>query len=178
MPTLLERLRQALPPDFEVERELASGGMGSVFLAHDRKLDRRIAIKILRPEIASATASERFVREARTLARLKHPCIVPIYQAGESDGLSYYLMEYVEGETLADRLKEGPLISDAAAKLADDLLAGLEVAHANGIVHRDVKPANVILVRDRAVLVDFGIAKRMSDRGHAGLHGPRTDRRR
>jgi serine/threonine-protein kinase len=163
MATLFERLRQALAPDYEVERELASGGMGSVFLAYDRKLDRRIALKILRPELASATASERFVREARTLARLKHPCIVPVYQAAEWDGLSYYLMEYVEGETLAERLTKGPLTSDSVAKLADDLLAGLEVAHANGIVHRDVKPANVILVGERAVLVDFGIAKRVRE---------------
>ena len=161
MPTLLERLRQALAPDFEVERELASGGMGSVFLAYDQTLDRRVAIKILKPELASATASERFLREARTLAHLKHPSIVPIYQAGESDGLSYYVMELVEGETLADRLADGPLGAEAAARLADDLLAGLEVAHANGIVHRDIKPANVILVGNRAVLVDFGIAKRV-----------------
>jgi serine/threonine-protein kinase len=165
MPTLLEQLREALAADFAVERELASGGMGSVFLAHDRKLDRRVAIKILKPELASATASERFVREARTVAQLKHPCIVPIYRAGEVAGLSYYVMEFVEGETLRDRLARGPLAPDAVVKLADDLLAGLEAAHANGIVHRDVKPANVILVGQQAVLVDFGVAKRLEPSG-------------
>ncbi|MDP2577824.1 MAG: protein kinase, partial [Candidatus Palauibacterales bacterium] len=90
MSELLERLRAALSPQYEVERELASGGMGTVFLAHDPQLDRRVAIKILKSEFASDTASERFLREARTLARLSHPNVVPVYQAGEADGISYY----------------------------------------------------------------------------------------
>ena len=163
MSTLLERLRQSLAPEYEVREELASGGMGSVFLGRDARLDRQVAIKVLRPEAADATASERFVREARVLATLKHPNIVPIYQAGEQDGLSYYVMELVEGETLAQRLKRGALPLQEALKLADDLLSALQVAHENGIVHRDVKPANIFLRDDRALLGDFGIAKRAEE---------------
>ncbi len=170
MSTLLERLRTALAPHYEVERELASGGMGTVFLASDPKLDRKVAIKILRPDLASDTASDRFLREARILARLSHPNVVPVYQAGEADGLSYYVMEYVEGETLQERLERGALPKEDALKLANDLLSALEAAHERGIVHRDVKPSNIFLVGDRALLGDFGIAKRTEDTGE-GLTG-------
>ncbi len=137
--------------------------MGTVFLARDPNLDRPVAIKILRPDLASDTASERFLREARILARLSHPNVVPVFQAGEADGLSYYVMEYVEGATLKERLERGPLPKEEALRLAGDLLSALEVAHEHGIVHRDVKPSNIFLIGDRSLLGDSGIAKPTGD---------------
>lgn len=165
MSSLLDKLREALPPQYDVERELASGGMGAVFLGRDRVLDRPVAIKVLHPDIATDRAAERFLYESRTLARLKHPNIVPVYQAGESGDISYYVMEYIEGETLEDRLKRGPLGPAEAVKLADDLLSALGAAHEQGLVHRDVKPANIFLLDEEAVLTDFGIAKRVEEPG-------------
>lgn len=138
---------------------MGAGGMGSVLLAHDRNLDRPVAIKILRPEVASAAAAERFTREARILARLRHPNVVPIHEVGEADGLLYYVMDRVEGETLAERLRRGLLSALEAEALGADLLAALEAAHAAGIVHRDIKPANVFLVEGSARLADFGVSK-------------------
>jgi len=166
MSDVLDRLRTALAPQYEVKREIASGGMGTVFLARDPKLDRDVAIKILKPDLTSSDASERFLREARILAKLSHPNIVPVYAAGDADGLSYYVMEYVEGETLKERLESGPMPKQEVLKLADDLLSALEAAHEGGSVHRDVKPSNIFLVGDRALLADFGIAK-PSDSGEA-----------
>jgi tRNA A-37 threonylcarbamoyl transferase component Bud32 len=157
--TLLERLREALAPDYEVERQVASGGMGVVFLGRDVALDRRVAIKIIKPELATATAAERFIREARVLASLSHPNILPVHRAGESRGFYYYVMEYLEAATLADRLAEGPLPSGEALAVGRDVLAALEAAHRRGIIHRDVKPANIFLLEGRTVLADFGIAK-------------------
>lgn len=165
MPTLLERLREALAPIYDVDHELARGGMGSVFLARDSQLDRRVAIKVLKPDHASEVAPERFQREARILAKLKHPNIVPVFQAGEAHGISYYVMEYVEGETLAERLTRGPLSEDDGLKLADHLLSALAGAHQKQVIHRDVKPSNIFLLDDRAVLVDFGIAKPVNESG-------------
>ncbi len=161
--SLVERLRKALAPQYEVERELASGGMGTVFLARDPKLDRKVAIKILQPDLVSDTTSERFQREARILAKLSHPNIVPVFAAGDADGLGYYVMEYVEGETLKERLARGSMAKEEALKLANDLLSALEAAHRRGIVHRDVKPGNIFLIGDRALLGDFGIAKQVED---------------
>ena len=159
MTALLERLRAALAPDYEVERELATGGMGIVFLGRDVALDRRVAIKVVRPDLATATAAERFLREARVLASLSHPNVVPVHRAGEAGGLSYYVMEYLSGETLASRLVCRPLPPAEAVAVACDVLAALQEAHAKGVVHRDVKPSNVFLLDTRAVLSDFGIAK-------------------
>jgi hypothetical protein len=159
MTALLERLRSALAPDYEVERELASGGMGMVFLGRDPALDRPVAIKIIRPDLATASAAERFLREARILASLSHPNVIPVHRAGESRGFSYYVMDYLAAETLADRLVRGPLPAAEVLALGSDLLAALDASHRRGILHRDVKPANVFLVEGRAVLGDFGIAK-------------------
>ncbi len=156
---LIERVQRALAPDYEILREIAAGGMGVVFAARQRRLDRRVAVKVLRPEQATAIAAERFLAEGRLLARLAHPNIVSVYDAGESDGLLYYVMEFVEGETLAERLSGGPLPPAEAIRLAQDLLAALSAAHALGVVHRDVKPANVFLRDGRALLGDFGIAR-------------------
>jgi tRNA A-37 threonylcarbamoyl transferase component Bud32/tetratricopeptide (TPR) repeat protein len=162
MSVFLERLRTALGADYEVMDELASGGMGVVYRARDRSLDRVVAIKVIQPDLATAQAAERFLREARALASFSHPNIVPVHRAGEADGIPYYVMEYLEGETLADRLKRGPLSEGDALRLADELLAALELVHERGIVHRDVKPSNIFLAAGRTVLSDFGISKATS----------------
>ncbi len=169
---LLERLQAALGAHYDIEHELAGGGMGTVYLARDRTLDRYVAIKILRPELATASAAQRFLREARVLASLSHPNVVPVHSAGDADGIFYYVMDYVEGDTLADRLTgSGPLSVPDAVKMGCDVLAALEAAHARGVIHRDVKPANIFLVGQRVLLADFGIAKPM-DEGDAGLTAP------
>ncbi len=158
MTSILERLRDALAPDYQIESEIGGGGMGVVFLAREAALDRRVAIKIIRPELATARAAERFLREARILARLKHPSIMPVHRAGEAGGFAYYVMDYCEGETLQQRLERGPVKLEEAVRLGRQLLEGLQAVHQAGLVHRDIKPANVFLVGDRAVLGDFGLA--------------------
>ncbi len=158
MPPWLERLREGLAPGIAVEQEIASGGMGHVALGRDTVLDRPVAIKVLQPEKASAVNAERFVQEARRAASLKHPNIVQVHRAGEVAGMFYYIMDYVAGETLARRLERGPLSPDGVVRLGVDLLGALGAAHARHIIHRDVKPSNIFLTRDRALLGDFGIA--------------------
>src|SRR5207245_11671464 len=132
-------------------------------LGRDVTLERRIAIKIRRPQLVTATTAERFLRQARTLARFSHPNIVPIHHAGDSDGILYYVMDFIEGTTLSDRLSGGPLPPDVVPRLATDLLEALETTHGLGVIHRDIKPANIFLVGGRAVLVDFGIARSVSE---------------
>jgi predicted Ser/Thr protein kinase len=156
---LLTRVRQALAPTYAVERELASGGMGVVFLARDLVLDRQVAVKVLRPELATALAAERFQLEARLLAKLRHPHVVPVFVASETDGLSYYVMEYIEGATLEHRLRAGPLAAPEALALANQMLDALDAVHEHGMIHRDIKPSNIFLVSSRAILTDFGIAR-------------------
>ncbi len=165
MKSLLEQLREALAPQYEIEREIASGGMGTVLLARDTVLDRKVAIKVHKPDLAIPNAAKRLAQEARILARLKHPNVVSVYNAGEIGESFYYIMDYVEGETLAARLERGPLPTEEVLKLGGDLLAALAAAHSHGIVHRDVKPGNIFLVEDRALLGDFGIAKHGEDSG-------------
>ncbi len=167
MTTLLDRLRKALDPDYEVEREVASGGMGVVFLGRDVALDRRVAIKIVKPELATAADAERFIREARILASLNHPNVIPVHRAGEAGGLSYYVMEFLQADTLEDRIARGRLPGAEAIDVARHVLSALEAAHKRGVVHRDVKPGNIFLLEDRAVLADFGIAKDTSATGPA-----------
>lgn len=159
MPSLLERLRDVLAPRYEVEGEVASGGMATVFRARDTSLDRVVAVKVLRPDMATATGEARFLREARTLASFTHPNMVSIHDADQRDGLSYYVMDLVEGETLAERLEGGPLDGREAFRLGRDLLDALGRVHEAGVVHRDIKPSNIFLVDGRALLADFGIAR-------------------
>src|SRR5207245_385115 len=162
MSAFFDRVRAALAPKgYDVLRELGSGGMGIVVLARHLKLDRLVAVKVIRPEMHTAGAAERFLVEAKTLAILHHPNIVPVYDADETDGLPYYAMKYLDGETVADRVRRGPLPSDEVRKLGRDLLDALEFAHTHGVVHRDVKPANVLWDGRTAGLVAFGIAKRV-----------------
>lgn len=166
MPTFFERVRAALAPKgYQVERELGSGGMGVVVLARQTRLDRLVAVKVIRPELHTALATERFVREAQALASLPHPHIVQVFEADEADGLPYYVMQYLDQTTVQRRLHAGPIPRREVLKLGRDLLEALEHAHAHGIVHRDVKPANVFWDGANAVLVDFGVAKRVGSSG-------------
>jgi serine/threonine protein kinase len=163
MSTLLERVRSALAPHYAVERMLGAGGMGVVFLARDTRLDRLVAIKVLRPEVATAVAVERFSREAKTLANLHHPSVVRVFHAGEAGGISYYVMEYLGADTLKDRLERTALSARQVRTLGRALLDALSAAHSRAIVHRDIKPANLFLSGDRPVLADFGIARAEED---------------
>lgn len=160
---LLDRVSRALAPQFALEREVGRGGMGVVYRAQDTVLHRPVAVKVLLPEKATAVSVERFLREARLLARLRHPSIVSIHQAGQAGEFLYFAMDLVDGESLDRRLQRGPLAPAAVRALARDLLSALAAAHAAGIIHRDVKPGNIFLQGDRALLADFGIAWVESD---------------
>ncbi len=159
MDSFLVRLRAALGDRYAVERQLGAGGMGVVVLARDLRLDRLVAIKVIRPELATESATQRFVREAKLLARLSHPNIVPVYDAGVADGLPYYAMEYVDAQTLAETLARGPLDAAKLLALGDALLGALAAAHRQGVVHRDIKPANIFVWDERVLLADFGAAR-------------------
>jgi tetratricopeptide (TPR) repeat protein len=158
MVSWLDRLRAALAPGIVVEHELGEGGMGRVARGRDTVLDRLVAIKVLRPELVTAVTAERFLREARSAAGLRHPNVVRVHRAGEADGLLFYIMDYVPGDTLATRLTRGRLAPGEVVRLGLDLLSALGAAHARRLIHRDVKPANIFLAARRALLADFGIA--------------------
>ena len=163
---LFAALQTVLEPQYRLERELGRGGMGVVFLATDTTLDRRVAIKAVHPELAAhQSISRRFLAEARTIARLRHPNIVAVHTAGNADGLLYYVMDEVEGESLRQRLvREHRLDPATVARIVADLAAALDAAGRAGVVHRDVKPENVLLdqATGRALLADFGIARAMA----------------
>jgi TolB-like protein/rhodanese-related sulfurtransferase len=164
MPTgtapLLERLRDCLANAYAIDREIGRGGMSVVFLAHDRKHDRVVAIKVLHPELAASLGSERFLREIRLAARLSHPHILPLFDSGEADGLLYYVMPYVEGESLRERIdREQRLSVEECLRHGCAIAAALDYADRHGVVHRDVKPENVMIHEGVAMVTDFGIAK-------------------
>ena len=160
--TFFDRLSRALADRYVLERELGRGGMAAVFLATDLRLGRQVAIKVLPPEIREAIGSERFAREVQLAARLSHPHIVPVFEAGEADGVSFYAMGYVEGETLKDKLeREGPLGLEEAVRLTTEIGEALQYAHERGVIHRDIKPANILLAHGHAQVADFGIARPM-----------------
>ena len=158
MADLRDRLAAAVAPRYTVDRELGHGGMGTVFIGRDPTLGREVAIKVLPPERATAVAVERFLREARLLAKLSHPGIVPIYDAGGSGTFLWFVMPRILGDTLVHRMAAGPLSGAEVRRLGIDLLHALEHAHAAGVIHRDIKPANIFLDGDRPMLADFGIA--------------------
>jgi serine/threonine-protein kinase len=153
------RLRSALGGKYEIERELGRGGMATVYLARDLRHERRVALKALNPALGVALSAERFLREIRVTASLTHPHILPLHDSGEAGGLLYYVMPYVEGETLRDRLARGPMAAELVVRLVRDVASALSYAHRHGVVHRDIKPANILLADDHAVVADFGIAR-------------------
>jgi Tol biopolymer transport system component len=159
MTSLAERLARSLAGRYAIEREVGEGGMATVFLARDLRHDRQVAIKVLREDVAQGLGAERFLREIRTTATLSHPHIVPLHDSGDAGGIVFYVMPYVEGESLQDRLdREGQLSVAEAIRIACDIASALDYAHRHGVVHRDVKPANILLHEGRALVADFGIA--------------------
>lgn len=154
------RLNAALAGHYEIDREVGRGGMASVFLAQDIKHGRRVAIKVLHPELAAAVGASRFLREIETAAKLTHPHILSLHDSGERDGLLYYVMPYVDGESLRDRLtrvRQLPL--EEALRITGDVADALSFAHEHGVVHRDIKPENILLTGRHAIVADFGIAR-------------------
>jgi serine/threonine-protein kinase len=153
------RLNAALEGRYAIERELGEGGMATVYLAKDLKHNRNVALKVLRPELAAVVGAERFLAEIETTANLQHPHILPLFDSGEADGFLFYVMPYVEGETLQDRIdRERQLPVDEAVRIATAVANALQMAHEQGIIHRDIKPANILLSRGEPLVADFGIA--------------------
>src|SRR3984885_2477915 len=145
---------------FEIQAPLGAGGMGEVYRARDTRLDRTVAVKILPSHLSeNPEARQRFDQEARTISSVNHPNICTLYDVGHQDGTDYLVMEYLEGETLADRLRKGPMPIDQVMRYGADICDGLEKAHRCGVIHRDLKPGNIMLTKGGAKLMDFGLAK-------------------
>jgi serine/threonine-protein kinase len=160
---VLSRLSAAFASHYAIERELGRGGMATVYLARDLKHHRRVALKVLRPELTIALGPDRFLREIEIAAQFAHPHIVPVFDSGEAEGFLYYVMPYVVGESLRSRLvREGQLPLEDAVEIACEVADALTYAHAHGIVHRDIKPENILLAEGHAVVADFGIARAIS----------------
>ena len=151
---------------YEIVSAIGAGGMGEVYRARDRRLDRTVAIKVLAPNLSgNPEYRQRFEREARTVAALSHPHICPVYDIGAHEGLDYLVMEYLEGENLASRIAKGPLPIEEALRYAIQIADALDQAHRHGVVHRDLKPGNIMLTKSGAKLLDFGLAKVFEPRG-------------
>src|SRR5262245_152949 len=171
--TVNPALSTALADRYRIERELGQGGMATVYLAEDLKHGRKVAIKVLRPELAAVIGAERFLAEIKTTANLRHPHILPLYDSGEATERSqgsqpflFYVMPFVDGESLRDRLtRQKQLPIDEALSIAREVADALGYAHAHGIVHRDIKPENILLEGGHSVVADFGIARAMSAAG-------------
>jgi serine/threonine protein kinase len=159
MSDAVTRLNGALEGRYRIERELGQGGMVTVYLADDLRHERKVALKVLKPELAAVVGAERFLAEIKTTANLQHPHILPLHDSGEADGFLYYVMPYVEGETLRERLdREHQLPVDDAVQIARNVAEALDYAHSHGVIHRDIKPANILLQARKPVVSDFGIA--------------------
>ncbi len=164
------RLNAALSGRYTIERELGEGGMATVYLADDLKHERKVALKVLKPELAAVVGADRFLAEIKTTANLQHPNILPLFDSGEADTFLFYVMPYVEGETLKDRLdREHQLPVDDAVRIASDVAEALQAAHDQGVIHRDIKPANILLSKGRPLVSDFGIALALGAAGAGRL---------
>ena len=186
---LWDRLQSLLGDGYRVERELPGGGMSRLFLATELLLDRSVVVKVLPPELAGEVNAARFQREIAVAAHFQHPHILPILSAGAGESLLYYIMPFVEGESLQQRMtREGALPPEDAYRLLSEIADALAYAHARGVIHRDVKPSNIMIAGDHAVLVDFGVAQAVAEaiekdhrhgplRRYDPVHGPRAVRR-
>ena len=160
MTGLLERLSSTLASRYRLDRELGQGGMAKVFLAHDLKYEREVAVKVLRPDLAEEVGAGRFLHEIQIAARLHHPHILPLYDSDQMDGLVFYVMPYIKGESLKQRIsRERQLPVGDALQIAREVADALSYAHSAGVVHRDIKPGNILLDSGHAVVADFGIAR-------------------
>ncbi len=173
----ITRLNAALEGRYSIERELGEGGMATVYLAEDLRHERKVALKVLKPELAAVVGAERFLAEIKTTANLQHPHILPLFDSGQADSFLYYVMPYMEGETLRDRLdrvKQLPV--EEAVEIARKVAGALHHAHDHGVVHRDIKPGNILLQDGEPVVADFGIALAPDGHGHGGTRsGIRLD---
>ena len=159
----IERLRESLSQSYIIDRELGRGGMSAVFLAQDCKHDRSVAIKVLHPEIAASLGSDRFLQEIKVAARLSHPHILPLFDSGSVDDMLFYVMPYVEGESLRERLdREERLSVEESVRHGCAIASALDYASRHGVIHRDIKPENIMLYEGVAMVMDFGIAKAIS----------------
>src|SRR3954464_3484556 len=172
MSSISDRLLSALGGSYTIERELTGGGMALVFMGEDHDLARKVVIKILPPELAASVSAERFRREILTVARLQHPHIVPILKAGEVDGLPYFVMPYVDGESIDVRLRRPKTFGvRETLGIMKDAARALAFAHERGVVHRDIKPGNILLASGSATVTDFGVAKALSSARRSGEKG-------
>ncbi len=163
---MIERLNAALEGRYRIERELGEGGMATVYLAEDLRHGRKVALKVLKPELAAVVGAERFLAEIRTTAQLQHPHILPLHDSGEADSFLFYVMPYIAGESLREKLeREQQLPVEDALGITEKVAAALQYAHEQGVVHRDIKPANILLSRGEPVVADFGIALAVSQAG-------------
>jgi serine/threonine-protein kinase len=166
MTDVLGRLSASLAGRYAIERELGQGGMATVYLAHDVRHDRPVAVKVLRPDLVAVIGAERFLSEIKTTANLQHPHILPLHDSGEADGFLFYVMPYVEGESLRDRLtREKQLPVAEAVRITSEVADALDYAHRHKVIHRDIKPENILLHDGRALVADFGIALAVSSAG-------------
>ena len=170
MQDLLDRLTAALADRYVIEREIGAGGMATVYLAEDLKHDRKVAIKVLRPELGAVLGSERFLSEIKVTANLQHPHILPLFDSGEAGGFLYYVMPHVEGESLRSLLdRKKQLGLDQALEITKFVALALGYAHRHGVIHRDIKPENILLYEGEPLVADFGIALAVSAAGGARL---------
>ncbi|MGD2120428.1 MAG: protein kinase [Gemmatimonadota bacterium] len=168
--TSFDSFRAAIGDRYRIEREIGSGGMATVYLAQDLKHERKVAVKVLKPELAAVMGTERFLAEIRTTASLQHPHILPLHDSGEADGFLFYVMPFVDGESLRQRLdRKGQLAVEDAVRIAEDVASALDHAHREGVIHRDIKPANILFEGGQPVITDFGIALAVSAAGEGRL---------
>src|SRR5213595_4280660 len=164
------QLSTALAGRYEIEREIGAGGMATVYLARDVKHDRRVALKVLTPELGAVLGAERFLSEIRVTANLQHPNLLPLFDSGEAAGLLFYVMPFVEGESLRARLaREKQLPVNEAIRIATAVASALDYAHRHGVIHRDLKPENILLHEGQPLVADFGIALAVSNAGGARI---------